>query len=228
MILNILLILILILIVALVGTDGLWHNLLVFFNVLFAGTLTMCFFEPLALWLDTKLPTYTYVVDILAFWGLFALLSVTLNICTKLLSKVRVRFLKPIDTIGGIFVSLWTGWVMVALTLVSLHMAPLPLNSFGGSFQPTPESRMFFGLAPDRVWLAWMHQLSKGGFSRSAAENNPDEHVFDPEADFIITYGARRATLEELPGLRVERTWGSGLIQNQPTAATPPPESVQQ
>ena len=188
----------------------------------------MCFFEPLALWLDYKLSTYSYVVDILAFWGLFALLSIALNICTRLLSKVRVRFLKPIDTIGGIFVSLWTGWIMVALTLVSLHMAPLPLNSFGGTFQPAPESRMFFGLAPDREWLAWMHQLSKGGFSKSADENNPDEHVFDPEADFIITYGARRATLEKLPGLRVERTWGSGLIQNQPTAATPPPESVQQ
>ena len=209
--------LILILFVAILGTDGLWQNIIVFFNVLFAATLTMNFFEPVSLWLDYKLPTFSYVIDLLVFWGLFALLNIIFRVVTGQLSKVRIRFLKPVDIFGGILLSLWTGWIMVSLTLTSLHLAPLPLNSFGDTFQPDPESQMFFGLAPDRKWLALMHQLSQGGFSRSAPEDNPNKYVFDPEAKFILNYGTRRKTLESLniPQLRVQRTWGSGLIQDQ-------------
>ena len=215
MILNLIFFLILILFVAVLGTDGLWQNILMFFNVLIAATLMMNFFEPLALWLDYKLPTYTYIIDLLVFWGLFAFFGLLFRFCTGYLSKVRVRFLKPVDIAGGMLVALWTGWIMVSLTATSLHLAPLPVSSFGGAFQPTPESRLFFGLAPDRKWLSLMHKLSEGGFSRAATEADPEQYVFDPESTFVLTYGARRGTLATLPTLRVERTWGSGLIGRQ-------------
>lgn len=212
MILTLLFILILVIFVAEIGRDGLWHGLLTFFNVLFSGTLTMNFFEPLALHLDVMLPSFSYFVDLLAFWGLFIGFSLLIRLGTQSFSKVRVRFLKPVDLIGGLFMGLWTGWIMVSLIATSLHLAPLSVNSFGGSFQPTPESHAFF--APDRKWLALMHQTSQGAFARGVDAENPDQYIFDPNGQFILTYGARRAALETLPGLRVNRTWGSGQLQN--------------
>ena len=45
---------------------------------------------------------------------------------------------------------------------MTLHTAPLARHFLGGAFQREPDSKMFFGLAPDRVWLAWVHRESKG------------------------------------------------------------------
>ena len=212
MILAALFILILVIVIAEIGKDGLWHSLLTFFNVLFAGTLTMNFLEPLALRIDMMLPSFSYFADLLAFWGLFIGFSVLIRLATQTLSKVRVRFLKPVDMIGGFFFGLWTGWIMISLVATSLHLAPLALNSFGGNFQPTPESHMF-PWAPDRKWLGFMQQTSQGSFAHPVNPEKTTQHVFDPQGTFILTYGARRGVLETLPALRVPRTWGSGKVQ---------------
>lgn len=212
-------ILIVLICVAVVGTDGLWHSVITFFNVMFAATLTMNYFEPASLWLDSKMPTFTFVVDILMYWGLFFTFALVFRILTGLISKVRVRFLKPVDFAGGILVSLWTGWILASFTLTSLHLAPLPLNSMGGAFQPEPQSQMFMSMGPDRKWLALMQKLSKGSFSRKAPDNEPDKYVFDPESKFILIYGSRRAALETLPAYRVRRKWGSGVLHD-PTLST--------
>ncbi len=212
MILAILFILIMLAVIAEIGKDGLWHSLLTFFNVLFAGTLTMNFFEPLALQLDVWMPSFSYFVDFLAFWGIFISCSLAIRLLTLRLSKVRVRFIKLVDLTGGFFFGLWTGWILISLVATSLHLAPLAVNSFGGNFQATPESRMFW-FAPDRHWLALMQKTSQGSFARPVNPENPSAHVFDPDGTFILTYGARRGTLETLPALRVQRTWGSGIIQ---------------
>ncbi|MFM8893116.1 MAG: hypothetical protein ACKOTB_16125, partial [Planctomycetia bacterium] len=65
--------------------------------------------------------------------------------------------------------------------------------------QPTPEARMFLGLAPDRKWLSWVRGCSKSGpFSRG--QEGP---FFDRDADLILRYAGRRWKLEAEPGLRV-------------------------
>jgi hypothetical protein len=212
MILAGLFILIMIVFIAEIGKDGIWHSLLTFFNVLFSGTLTMNFFEPLALHIDEMFPSFSYFADFLAFWILLIGFSLSIRFATQNLSKVRVRFLKPVDLIGGLFFGSWTGWIVVSLVATSLHLAPLTVNSFGGNFQATPESRMFL-FAPDRNWLALTHKTSQGSFARPADSTGNNLHLFDPSGEFILTYGARRATLETLPSLRVQRTWGSGKIQ---------------
>ena len=214
MIITLLLLLILVIVMGLVGTDGLWHSVITFFNVLLAATLATNFFEPASLWLDAQMPTYTFVIDILVLWGLFAFFVLIFRLLTGALSKVRVHFLKPVDLIGGMLISAWTGWILVCFTLMSFHVAPLPLSGFGGAFQPEPESRMFFSLAPDRKWLSLMQKMSRGSFSQSAPRDEPDKYAFDPESRFILNYGARRETLETLPELRVRREWGSGVIHD--------------
>ncbi len=211
MILWLLYILILIVFIAEIGRDGLWHSILTFFNVLFSGTLTMNFFEPLALQLDIWFPSFSYFVDFFAFWGLFITFSLLIRLSTQALSKVRVRFLKPVDLAGGAIVSLWAGWIMISLVATSLHLAPLPVNSFG-SFQSDPTPRA--DLNPDRNWLALMHRVSQGSFSRAADSENGALRGFDPEGEFILRYGARRGTLANLETLRVRRIWGSGKIQD--------------
>jgi hypothetical protein len=87
-----------------------------------------------------------------------------------------------------------TAWVVVCFTAASLHTAPVPRDFI----QPTPEARMFFGLAPDRRWLAWVRGSSlRGPFA------SPD-HAFDPNADFILRYADRRKALEAEETLRVQ------------------------
>ncbi|MBC19427.1 MAG: hypothetical protein CMJ74_04090 [Planctomycetaceae bacterium] len=216
MILSALFVLIMLVVIAEIGKDGIWHSLLTFFNVMFSGTLTMNFFEPVALRLDVMMPSFSYFVDFLAFWGIFISSSLLIRLLTQSLSKVRVRFIKPVDLAGGLFFGLWTGWILVSLVATSLHLAPLAVNSFGGNFQANPESRMFW-FAPDRRWLALMQKTSQGSFARSVNPKQPSAQIFDPNGTFILTYGARRGTLETLPALRVQRTWGNGAIQEPPS-----------
>jgi hypothetical protein len=85
--------------------------------------------------------------------------------------------------------------VFICFTAAALHTAPLPRDLI----QPTPEARMFFGLSPDRRWLAWVQgATAKGPFVRP-------EHRFDPDSDFILRYADRRKALEAAEGLRVRR-----------------------
>ncbi len=184
--------------VAMMFNEGLWNNAIMFFNVMTAALLATNYFEPLADWLQRKDPSYIFVVDFLSVWAIFAVVLVVLRLATDKISRVKVRFKRPVDIAGGIFFALWVGWIMVCFTTFTLHTAPLARNFMAGAFQETPESEMFFGLAPDRKWLAFVHSLSDDG-SLAHSEKN----VFDPDADFILRYGARRAAFEKVEDIRV-------------------------
>ena len=82
-------------------------------------------------------------------------------------------------------------------TLTTLHTAPLPREFLFGSFQA--KQRMFFGLAPDRQWLAFVQKMSRGPLCRSASPDQwrREATVFDPAGEFMIKYATRRAVLQE-------------------------------
>ena len=129
----------------------------------------------------------------IALQGTFCVLLLVMREITDRLSRTRVRFRKPVELAAGPLVAMLTAWVVVCFTAASLHTAPVPRDFI----QPTPEARMFFRLAPDRRWLAWVRGSSlKGPFAR------PD-HAFDPDADFILRYADRRKALEAEETLRV-------------------------
>jgi hypothetical protein len=139
------------------------------------------------------LSSYTYLLDFVVLQGLFCLLLLVFRELTDRLSRTRVRFRKPVELAAGPVVAVITAWVMVCFTAASLHTAPVPRDFV----QPTPEARMFFGLAPDRRWLAWVRGASLGGpFARP-------QSPFDPKADFILRYADRRHALEGEEQLRV-------------------------
>jgi hypothetical protein len=172
---------------------GLWRSLLMFFNVLAAATLATAWYETLAGFADRFLPTYTYLLDFLSVWLIFCAMLSLLRLATDSLSRRKVEFPMLVERVGGGIVALMTGWLVMAFTAATLHVAPVPRDMV----QPTPEARMFLGFAPDRKWLHWVRGSSQlGPFSR------PD-HAFDKHADFILRYADRRLQLEKAEGLRV-------------------------
>lgn len=173
--------------------EGTWGGLIMLLNVLLAATLATAWYEWVVVRVEPFVKSYTYLLDFICLWGLFCLLTLVFREVTDRVSRNRVRFRRPIELAVGPLVALLGGWVMVCFTAASLHTAPVSRDLV----QPTPEARMFFGLAPDRRWLAWVRGSSiDGPFGRPAA-------AFDPQADFILRYADRRHALEGEPTLRV-------------------------
>ena len=165
-------------------------------NIIAAATFATAWYERLAGFLDAKMPSYTYLIDFLCLWGIFAVVLLVMRLITDRVSTTKVKFLRQVELVGGPIVAVITAWVMVCFAAASLHTAAVPR----ALVQPTPESRMFFGLAPDRKWLAWVRfATTSGPFA------HPEESaiVFDRDGDFILRYADRRQKLEQSEGLRV-------------------------
>jgi hypothetical protein len=198
MYLNILLALILIACFASLFPAGLWSNTIALINVITAALLATNYFEPLADWLDKQEPSWTYVWDFFAVWVIFILAMIVLRALTDAVSRVKVRFHPLVDQVGSYLFAAWTAWVLMCFATMTLHTAPLARNFLGGAFQAEPDSKMFFGLAPDRIWMAWVHKESKGSFCR-LREIAP----FDGNGDFILRYGNRRDDFDHILSLTV-------------------------
>jgi hypothetical protein len=176
--------------------SGLWGNLIMVFNVILAALIATNYFEPLAGWLDGQMASYTFLLDFISMWLIFALAIVILRAITDMLSRVKVRFKKPVELVGGLVCGGIVGWLMICFTLFSLHTAPLGFKFLGGGFDP--QAKMFFGMAPDHQWLKFAREQSN-------PENGPltAGEAFDPE-DYINWYAARRAAFERQPELRTK------------------------
>ena len=196
MIVNLLLLIVFLAVTLVLSREGLWSGLVMLLNIIAAATRATGWYERIASFVDEKMPSYTYLIDFLCLWGLFAAVLLVLRLVTDRASTTKVKFLRQVELVGGPLVAVITGWVMVCFAAASLHAAPVPRTLV----QPAPESRMFFGFAPDRKWLGWMRYATKDGpFAR------PPESaiVFDKEGDFILRYADRRLKLEQAEGLRV-------------------------
>jgi hypothetical protein len=176
--------------------SGLWGNLIMVFNVILAALIATNYFEPLAGWLDGQMASYTFLLDFISMWLIFALAIVILRAITDTLSRVKVRFKKPVELAGGLVCGGIVGWLMICFTLFSLHTAPLGVTFLRGGF--IPGTKMFFGMAPDHQWLKFAREQS-----------NPDNgpltagESFDP-VRYMDFYGRRRAQFQLEPELRTK------------------------
>jgi uncharacterized membrane protein required for colicin V production len=176
--------------VAFLYTEGMWGNALRLINVVTAALLATNYFEPLANFLEGSISKgLSYFWDFVSLWVLFIVFLLIFRTVTKFASGVRVKFLGLADRIGGVAFAVWTGWVMVCFTTMTLHTAPLKRDFLFGGFKPG--ENMFVGTAPDQLWLGYMERLSKGPFARSTPQ------VFDPDHEFIPKYAARREKVDE-------------------------------
>ena len=177
--------------------EGLWGNAITFFNVVTAALLSMNYFEPVAGLIEEQVGSLKYFADFIAIWVLFIVAYLIMKLICERVSRVKVRFRKPVETVGGLLFAALVGWIMVSFSLTTFHTAPVEVNSFGGGFQKEPLDKMFLGMAaPDRSWLAFIYNSSKGG-SLDRFGQDDEASNFDPRADFIYRYRLRR---EELAG----------------------------
>lgn len=197
MVVNLLLLLVFVAVVLVLTREGLWSGLVMLLNILAAATFATAWYEKVAAFADERMPSFTYLIDFLALWGLFAVVLLVMRLVTDRVSRTKVKFLRQVELAGAPIVAVIAGWIMVCFAAASLHAAPVPRTVV----QSDPEARsMFFGLAPDRKWLAWVRYSTKDGpFARPAGS----AIVFDNEADHILRYGDRRLKLEQAEGLRV-------------------------
>jgi Colicin V production protein len=177
--------------------SGLWGNLIMIFNVIIAGLIATNYFEPLAVWLDGQMPSYTFFCDFVAMWAIFSLSVIILRALTDTLSRVKVRFKKPVELAGGLLCGAIVGWLMVCFSLFSLHTAPLATQFLGGGFNSG--ANMFLGTAPDRAW---------GRFA--AGQSNPENGPLTAGEGFDLTayaqrYLLRRAAFEGELGMRTNK-----------------------
>ena len=167
-------------VLATLGKEGTWSNLILLLEIVFASIVAVNFFEPLGAWLGGQVKALTYFADFMCLWVLFAATFAGLRAITDYISRTQVRFHKMVDDAGSMVLAVAIAWLMLCFIMFTLHTAPLPREAWGFK----PEAKMLFGLKPDRVWLGFMQQLSRGAYARN--------NEFDPKAEFIIKHASRR------------------------------------
>jgi hypothetical protein len=203
--------------VAFVFTEGMWGAGVRLINVVMAALLATNFWEPTAEFLEGVVgSSFTYWLDFVALWGLFAVFMLVFRLLTNRFSRVNVRFLSMADRIGGGVFSIFVGWTMVCFTTFTLHTAPLGEKFMFGGFDPSNPVM----LKPDRQWWSFVHIVSKGSLSRGGPEGG---HVFDPNLKFIDTYRARRSALESLVSSSKTFRASSGVPARGGARPAPPP-----
>lgn len=190
---------------------GLWSNAITLINMILAMLLATNFFEPVAALVDSFLPAATYFLDVACLWVLFMIFYGIFRAITDGLSKAHVKFILPVEMAGRTLLALWCGWLMVCFVTFSLQMAPLNSATPMGAWQ-SPNEATFLGFAPDRMWLGFMQQNSRGYLARGkfSSDDKYPKHpndaelnveTFDPQGEFPYKYAWRRKKYAELEGM---------------------------
>lgn len=131
--------------------QGLWNNTLTTINILLSGVIAFGCHLPMAKWLAASGGGgFTYLLDFLMLWVLYVITFIVLHrVFGGMLSKTRMRFKHPIDTVGGPLMAAVAGFLMSGIVGASLQAAPFDRDAFGGVFL---ESRSPI-TSPDVFWL---------------------------------------------------------------------------
>jgi hypothetical protein len=166
--------------------QGLWNAAVTLVNMILAMAIATSFYEPICTALErisNDVKSYTYLLDFIVLWLLFAIAFGILRAVTDAISKKAVEFDFAVEAAGRSVLALFGGWVMVCFVAFSLQMAPLnSVNPLGA--WATPTSKTFGPFSPDRMWLGFMYSRTTPG-----AFGPPQ---FDPNADFRLKYHERR------------------------------------
>jgi hypothetical protein len=190
-----LLFLIFAIVAAAIWFQGLWSAAVTLVNLFLAMMIATTFWEPVTTMLEgAGASSYSYLLDFLILWILFAFAFGILRAVTDILSPTKVTFDMPVEMAGRSLLALWCAWLVVCFTAFSLQMAPLNSPTPLGAWS-TPTSPTFLVTSPDRLWLGFVHSRSKGAFSNG--------QVFDPAAEFALKYRDRRIKYAQASDMRV-------------------------
>lgn len=175
--------------------QGLWNCAVTLVNLFLAMMIATSFWEPATSAIEgAGAGSYSYLLDFLILWVLFAVAYGILRAVTDSLSRTQVKFDLPVEMAGRSLLAAYGAWLFVCFTAFSLQMAPLNSESPLGAWS-SPSSPTFLVTSPDRLWLGFMHSRSKGALASGT--------VFDPNAEFPLKYRDRRAKYAAAPEMRV-------------------------
>lgn len=176
--------------------EGLWHNLVLLCNIALSAIIAFGFYQPLTVMADEATDgEYTYVLDLLVFWGLFAITITLLKTLGTTLSKVKVKFLHPLEQYGGPAVGMLCGLALAAVAAMSIHMASLPKDTMGGAVlheDGAADSPSLISTSPDLAFLAAAEIFTDPNGLGGAGEFEPGPWVDD--------YAKRREGFEGVMG----------------------------
>jgi hypothetical protein len=166
--------------------QGFWNATVTFVNLILAMAIATSFYEPVCTQLEKAsggVKQYTYLLDFIVLWVLFAISFGILRAITDSISKSAVAFDFPVEVAGRSIMAIVCGWVMVCFFAFSLQMAPLNSTNPLGAWS-TPTAKTFGPFSPDRMWLGFMHSRTT-----PSAFGGPQ---FDSRAEFLLKYRERR------------------------------------
>ena len=174
---------------------GFWSNTLLAMNIILSGLIAFGYYGSLAsLAADKGLGSYTFLLDFLSIWLLYVISFIILHrIFSGMLSKTRMRFKNPIDTIGGPVMAGVCGWLMTGLVGATLHASPFAEECFDGAF--TYEDSASAITHPDWAWLNMTENLLSPNHLGNTS------NTFSA-ADYKSDFGKQRAGLEKMESLR--------------------------
>ncbi len=175
---------------AMLWTEGLWGNAITYVNVILSGMIAMSFWESAANALEKQMPSFTYVLDILAVWGVFAISMVILREITSYLSKFKVRFHRLMENVGNIIMCIVVAATFTGFAGWTLHLAPLAPAPFRGASLSSGNN--FLG----NIWRGTMSFSSRGTMTGGNAF---------PSDGYAGKYLQRRQALATLDGFRVKQ-----------------------
>jgi hypothetical protein len=180
-----------------VASEGAWGATLTFLCVLFAGLLTMNFFEPIAGMIEDGGGDFLApFADLIAFMGTFGALTLVARMATEQISPVDIELDGRLYEATRWIFAAATGYVTMAIVLTAVHTAPLPREFIG--FRP--EKRNFFDIsAPDRQWLGFTQHVSEHVLNAGRIFDGPVWKIPGAEQQvwpsFAIRYATRRQDL---------------------------------
>jgi hypothetical protein len=171
---------------------GLWGGVVTLVNLLISGLVATSFYEPAtAQLLDLTSRDYSYLMDFLVLWGIFAFTFGILRLITDMISPKRLKFHPTTELVGRSVMCVIVAYVMVMFTAMTIHTAPLQASPFNGAWSG-PNDASFLGMKPEAQWLGFVRGQSQMGLSGGT--------VFDQSGAWLNDHYQRRQAFEKEEG----------------------------
>jgi hypothetical protein len=159
--------------------------------------------------------SFTYLLDFVVLWFVFFAAYAILRGITDVLSQTQVKFDLPVEMAGRSVFALLCGWLATCFLAFTLQMAPLNSESPLGAWS-TPTANSFIVTSPDRLWMRFMFDRSRGALARGhfSSQSHPADQAlnvetFDPKGEFALKYHERRKKYAEATDMRVVEGGGA-------------------
>jgi hypothetical protein len=169
-------------------------------NLVLAGVVAFCFYEPLADALEGALsggPLRGYE-DWLSLTLIFVPLLALLRLITNNLAPSEIEAPALLNQIGAVVAALVMGYLASGILLCILQTLPWGESFLGFSHEvDAREGAVRRVLPADRVWLALVHRAGKERCLGSAGEEDAEGVTFDKDGSFELRYARRRRELSK-------------------------------